>query len=71
MIRVPFPPVVQYGNESRVSWFENLTSLPGDAPTYAVDPHGYLPRIQASNRQHPNHDYHVWPPKGWQLPGKG
>ncbi len=57
------PPVVQYGSESRVSWFASLTSLPGDAPTYAVDPNGDLPRIQASNRQHPDHDTHVWPPK--------
>ena len=37
------PPVVQYSNQSRVSWFANLTSLPGDAPTYCVDPNGYLP----------------------------
>lgn len=55
------PPVVQYGNESRVSWYGMLASLPGDAPTYAVDPQGYLPRIQASNRQHPDHDTDHWP----------
>jgi hypothetical protein len=54
-------PVIQYGNESRVAWFGELTSLPGDAPTYAVDPDNYLPRITASNRQHPDHDTPSWP----------
>ena len=32
------PPVVQYGNESRLSWFRRLHELPGDQPTYAVAP---------------------------------
>jgi hypothetical protein len=54
------PPVIQYGNESRVSWFGHLTDLPGDTPTYSVDPNGYLPRIKASNRQHPDHDTDDW-----------
>ncbi len=35
------PPVVQYGNESRVDWYGSLSALPGDHPTYAVDPLGY------------------------------
>ncbi|MDL2404379.1 hypothetical protein PY650_01655 [Rhizobium calliandrae] len=56
------PPVVQFGNESRVSWYSSLPELPGDHPTYAVDPNGYLPRIIASNRQHPDHDTDEWPP---------
>jgi hypothetical protein len=50
------PPVVQYGIESRVSWWHGIEALPGDQPTYAEDPQGFLPRIQASNRQHPDHD---------------
>lgn len=54
------PPVVQYGIESRVPWFRHLPELPGDKPTYAVDPEGYLPRIRASNRQHPDHDTERW-----------
>ncbi len=57
------PPVVQYGIESRVPWYGHLPELPGDRPTYSVDPKGYLPRIKASNRQHPDHDTTVWPPK--------
>lgn len=56
------PPVVQYGIESRVPWFAGLTALPDDGPTYAEDPDGMLPRIQATNRQHPDHDTAVWPP---------
>ena len=57
------PPVVQYGNESRVAWYGHLNELPGDRPTYSVDPKGYLPRIKASNRQHPDHDTTDWPPR--------
>jgi hypothetical protein len=58
------PPVVQYGNESRVNWYGHLAELPGTHPTYSVDPEGRLPRIKASNRQHPDHDTAVWPPEG-------
>ena len=56
------PPVVQYGIESRLSWFHRLHELPGDHPTYAIDPKQYLPRIKASNRQHPDHDTDHWTP---------
>ena len=55
------PPVVQYGNESRVAWYGSLPSLPGTHPTYSVDPKGL--RIKASNRQHPDHDTTDWPPR--------
>jgi len=58
------PPVVQYGIESRLSWFQRLHELPGDQPTYANDPKQYLPRIKASNRQHPDHDTEQWTPRG-------
>jgi hypothetical protein len=54
---------VQYGIESRVPWYGHLPELPGDKPTYSVDPKGYLPRIKASNRQHPDHDTTDWPPR--------
>jgi len=54
------PPVIQYGNESRVSWYSGLTALPGDRPTYADNPQ-MLHRISRTNRQHPNHDTIVWP----------
>jgi len=57
------PPVVQYGIESRVPWYGHLPALPGDKPTYAEDPMGMLPRITASNRQHPDHDTEHWVPR--------
>lgn len=56
------PPVVQCGIESRLSWYDGLPALPGDKPTYSIDPKGYLPRIQSSNRQHPDHDTEHWQP---------
>jgi hypothetical protein len=61
------PPVIQYGIESRVPWFRDLGMLPGDQPTYAVDPNGYLARIKASNRQHPDHDTAHWTPWRGQV----
>lgn len=57
------PPVVQYGIESRLSWYQRLHELPGDQPTYAVNPEQCLPRIEASNRQHPDHDTEQWTPR--------
>ncbi|QEE18721.1 GFA family protein [Youhaiella tibetensis] len=57
------PPVVQYGIESRVPWYGYLPDLPGDKPTYSEDPMGFLPRITASNRQHPDHDTEHWVPR--------
>lgn len=54
------PPVIQYGNESRVSWYGGLASLPGNEPTYADDPQ-MLHRIASTNHQHPDHDTADWP----------
>lgn len=55
------PPVVQNGNESRISWFPHLTGLPGDRSTYQGSPE-MLHRIGSSNHQHPDHDTETWPP---------
>lgn len=49
------PPVVQNGNESRVSWFSAVTGLPGDRSTYSGNPDMFH-RISSSNHQHPDHD---------------
>jgi hypothetical protein len=54
------PPVVQYGNESRLSWYGDLARLPGDLPTYA-DNLAMLHRISSSNHQHPDHDTDTGP----------
>jgi len=57
------PPIIQYGIESRLPWYATLHALPGDRPTYADDPNGMLPKVRASNRQHPDHDTSSWPPE--------
>ncbi|MBY5347163.1 GFA family protein [Rhizobium leguminosarum] len=57
------PPENQYGNESRVSWYANLTQVPGERPTYADNPQ-MLHRISSTNHQHPDHDTDHWPPSG-------
>jgi hypothetical protein len=54
------PPVIQYGNESRVAWYHELTVLPGDKPTYADD-EAMRTRITSSSHQHPDHDTEQWP----------
>ncbi len=54
------PPVVQYGNESRVLWYGTIGQLPGDRVTYADNPQ-MLERISGSNHQHPDHDTAAWP----------
>jgi hypothetical protein len=55
------PPIIQYGNESRVPLYQHLHELPGTHPTYAVDPNGMLEKISRSNRQHPDRDTQSWP----------
>jgi hypothetical protein len=55
------PPVIQYGtHETGMPWLSDLPGLPSES-IYAEDPGGVLPRIQASNHQHPDHDTEVWP----------
>ena len=52
-------PEIQYGIESRMPWFQQLTSLPGDRPTYADDP-VMLGQISDSNHQHPDRPTVAW-----------
>jgi hypothetical protein len=56
------PPQMQYGVESRLSWFDALTRLPGDKSTEDHDPETAA-KIAASNHQHPDHDTAAWPPE--------
>ena len=56
------PPVLQYGTDTRVPWFDGLPDLPGQ-PIDADGPTGVIQRVRASNRQHPDHDTSTWPPR--------
>ncbi len=60
-----FMPEVQYGIESRETWFNRLHELPAySSGEDASGPSEFgkrLPGIAASNRQHPDHDTQVWP----------
>jgi hypothetical protein len=52
---------VQYGFfETGILWLTGMPDLPS-RPTYAEDPDGLVPRITASNYQHPDHDTEEWP----------
>jgi hypothetical protein len=53
-------PGYQCGIESRLSWFEKLPTLPGEATTEEDDP-DLAAAIAASNHQHPDHDTAAWP----------
>ncbi len=57
------PPVNQDGIEGRLPWADAVPHLPGRT-SEDDDPDGtLLPRIRASNRQHPDHDTEAWPPR--------
>lgn len=53
------PPENQYGNESRLSWYAHLQSVPGTARTYEKNP-TMRRKIGQSNHQNPDHDTDVW-----------
>lgn len=54
------PPENQYGNESRVQWYDQLLSVPGTSPTYENNP-TMRRKIATTNRQHPDHETTAWP----------
>ena len=56
-------PKIEYGIESKLSWFGKLAALPGDKTTEEHNP-DLVAKIAASNHQHPDHDTAVWPLKG-------
>ena len=55
-----FPPIDQHGVESRLSWVNNVGSLP-DRPASEVEDAAGAAFIAATNHQHPDHDTPVWP----------
>jgi hypothetical protein len=57
-------PKSQYGTESRLEWFDQLSNLPGEATEDTEYQEGVaLADIKASNHQHPDHDTGQWPPE--------
>jgi len=57
-----FPPVMQMGTESRVSWFADLANLESYGETIIYAGKGAVQSIGDSNRQHPDHDTIEWTP---------
>jgi hypothetical protein len=60
-----FPPKDQHGNDSRLSWANDIGKLPDVAPIEVREP-ATAAFIAATNHQHPDHDTHVWPPREQQ-----
>jgi len=56
------PPKRQFGNESRLDWFAQLHTLPGDTATEDDEPERSA-FIRRTSHQHPDHDTNVWPPE--------
>jgi hypothetical protein len=55
-----FPPLVQFGIEGRMPWFEALSALPDEGTTEETMA-GVVAAIRTSNHQHPDHDTEIWP----------
>lgn len=56
-------PEAQMGVESRVAWFADIVALPELSTEDAFKGYENLAKeIQATNRQHPDHDTAIWPP---------
>jgi hypothetical protein len=56
-----FPPLAQFGSESRVRWFSGIEGIEDGGPTGSGEPDEWLAAIAASNHQHPDDDTAVWP----------
>ncbi|MBU1307729.1 MAG: GFA family protein, partial [Alphaproteobacteria bacterium] len=60
-----FPPKDQHGNDSRLSWANDIGKLPDVAPIAQREP-ATAAFIAATNHQHPDHDTSVWPAREQQ-----
>ncbi|MBL9045805.1 MAG: GFA family protein [Tabrizicola sp.] len=60
-------PELQVGVEAREPWFAELHQLPelrtGEGENGYGDTPERMEKIRASNRQHPDHDMTIWPPR--------
>jgi hypothetical protein len=55
-----FPPRTNFGNESRVPWFDTVTAIEHGGAT-EEQPSDWWSPIRASNHQHPDRDTERWP----------
>lgn len=62
-----FPPHTQFGMESRLAWFGDLTGLGSAGETGAGDFKAWALAIEETSRQHPDHDTDSWPSSGEEI----
>ena len=55
-----FPPRSHTGIESKMPWFDALPALPDTGATGSGGSEAWAAAINASNRQHPDHDTEAW-----------
>ncbi len=58
-----FPPRMQFGNEARMPWFDDICGLPEEGTTEETMANA-VTAIKASNHQHPDHETDQWPGRG-------
>jgi hypothetical protein len=56
-------PVSQDSIESRVPWFADIAAIHEAGTSIEIDGPEKVAKVAASNRQHPDHETEVWPPK--------
>ncbi len=54
-------PISQDSNESRMPWFNEITTVPESGTSLELDGPERVAAVAASNRQHPDHDTDRWP----------
>jgi hypothetical protein len=56
-------PISHDSTESRMPWFSEIMAIRDAGTSEEIDGPQRVRAIAASNRQHPDHDTEVWPPK--------
>jgi len=56
-----FPPLANTGNESRVPWFDTITTIEHGGETEDGERQAWAAAIKSTSRQHPDHDTDQWP----------
>jgi hypothetical protein len=56
-------PISQDSIESRMPWFADITHIRDAGTSEELDGEGRVVEVRNSNRQHPDYDTDVWPPR--------